>query len=360
MNRVLVTALLILLSVEANAAPAGAGDWSKVRLYGHGYNITTGLKGGWTSSQLNIIQNNCQLFTTEKRHAYDYWGSPLCTEVAASYSSRVYYNRNNDIDVLFYWNSTLSFEDLFESVFYAFINGEDYFEAPAQTGWSGDYQFKWSNPDCADWWVAVANAYVDAPANQARISGVFVDAVPKCEVAGYSDELKDAMAALHGLVIYNGFRVVGTTVQAGPEYLDYSDGVYVESFLNSVVDTPAERLLQIQTLLDVPADKYIICRGSSANAVGTTAYNNDFEDALAAHLIVANDYTFFRWDNTGYDQRAIEDILNHPEYGYDVGAPTGDFRFITGNRYRRVFEHCTVIWNCDNPVASRIDWHQNN
>ena len=359
MKKYMLTALLLTLGTTLYAMPAGPGDWSKVRLYGHGYNITSGVISGWESSQLNAIQNNCQLFTTEKRHARDYYGN-CATEEAVCYASRVYYNRNNDVDVLFYWNAILPYEAHFESVNYAWNAGEDYFELHGRS-WPGTHQYKLNNLDCAQWWVDVANYYVSAGASLARFSGVFVDAVPKCETAGYGDYLKDAMDALYGLVIFNGFRVISDTeMQAGPDFLEHADGVYVETYVNHL-DTLGERKLLVDTLLDVDAGKYIICNGTSESENGTQAYEDDFEDALAAYLIVANDYTFFRWGgDTGYDQQAVDDIWNRPEYGYAVGAPVSGVIELTNNRYKRVFENCTAVWNLGNPAASVIYWGQNN
>ncbi|MGB6222929.1 putative glycoside hydrolase [Haloferula sp.] len=330
-----------------HGAPIVPADWSKVRLYGHAYNIGSGIGSGWNNSQLDIIEQNFHLFTTEKRHARDYWGTSLCTEQASRVSSKVYHDRNSDIEVLFYWNSALPYEDVFESSAAALNAGEDFVE-PHGRSWPGTLQWKWSNPEFTDWWVGVANGMVDAAPEIAQISGVFVDAVVKTDVAGYGAQVKAAMDALNGIVIFNGFRVLDTTIQAGPEYLDHADGVYVEAFLSFPCDTTAERKLLIDTLLDVATDKYIICRGGE-----------DFEDALAAYLIVANDYTFFRWDSSGYDHRMIDDIPNHPEYGYALGEPLSD-AVEYADRYERVFENCTAVWYPGNPAASSITWGQDN
>ena len=345
--------------LAATGGPAGSGDWRKIRLYGHAYNITSGQAAGWTVSQLNTIAGNFQLFTSEKRHAADYYGNNT-TEAAVSYASKVFVDRNPNTEVLFYWNSIIPYIGLFESITAAWNAPEDYFEEAFNPAWPGELQFKWSNPAMSDWWINVANSYVNAPGAVAKFAGVFVDGVVKADGV-YSNQIKAAMDRLDGLVIYNGYKMLDSRQQiyAGSDFLEHADGVYVEGWGgNMLTASAAGRKLIVDSLLAVSPNKYIICHSFSGNALGTQEFKNDLEDQLAAFLIVANDFSYFHWGDD-YGHTSVEGVSMIEEFQHAVGAPVSPVT-VYADRYERRFKHCTAIWYPNDPLNSVVLWGQFN
>ena len=70
-NRLLLIAVMaILIPQTLHAAPAGPGDWSKVRLFGHAFR-----NDDYTPGQYDFIRDNYYIFTVEKRHAKNIYGA---------------------------------------------------------------------------------------------------------------------------------------------------------------------------------------------------------------------------------------------------------------------------------------------
>ena len=75
-----IAVLAILIPKTLHAAPAGPGDWSKVRLFGHAFR-----NDDYTPDQYDFIRDNFYIFTIEKRHAKNIYGATSTETAAAEY-----------------------------------------------------------------------------------------------------------------------------------------------------------------------------------------------------------------------------------------------------------------------------------
>ena len=80
---VMVTALVVPVS----AAPVGVGDWSRVRLYGHAYDIN-----GFSSAEYAFIADHYSVFTIEKRHARNVYGAVSTEEASTATAATIVAN----------------------------------------------------------------------------------------------------------------------------------------------------------------------------------------------------------------------------------------------------------------------------
>jgi len=196
-----------------------------------------------------------------------------------------------------------------------------------------------------NYWVNKANAQV----NNTEMAGVFVDAIPKAEVAGQLDEVHDLMDRLSGTVIYNGYRYSAAGFYGGAETLDHADGVFVEAFLNATITTSDAAVSLIDELLLIPSDKYIICNGVS-EGFGS---NGTHHFSLAAYLIIANDKSYYRYgDGANFHSKYM--TYWHSDFAQELGAPLGDAQK-NGYIYTRSFEHAEVVIDFQNQTSS-ITW----
>lgn len=324
--------LTAVIASSVSAAPVGPGDWSRVRLYGHAYR-----DDDYTAAQYGYIQSNCYIHTIEKRHAVNVYG-PRTTELASRLTADKITAANPGCKVLYYWNSDVVYDAHFSTVYAAIQANPSWYYIDAVTGLKS-----WGFPTAASqtWWG-------DAPAEQlntSSLNGVFVDAIPKADTAGHLSIVEDQMARMGGLVIYNGYRVSGNVIYGGSNTLAHADGVFVEAFFNSSVDTTAEAVKLMDALINVPADKYIVCRASDNSVFGRT---HNF--SLAAYLIVANNQSFYAWINS---YEADTSFYWHADFGRRLGNPKGK-AVKNGYVYTRSFDYADVTVNVSKKTSSIV------
>ena len=80
----MITVLAILIPKTLHAAPAGPGDWSKVRLFGHAFR-----NDDYTPDQYDFIRDNFYIFTIEKRHAKNIYGATSTEKAAAETAKKL-------------------------------------------------------------------------------------------------------------------------------------------------------------------------------------------------------------------------------------------------------------------------------
>jgi hypothetical protein len=318
----------IILPTDLSAVPAGPGDWSKVRLYGHAFK-----NEDFTDDQYDFIINNIGIFTVEKRHARDIYGA-INTEDAAEATAERIHVGNPNCKVLIYWSTNTAYTNYYTTVADAISEHPD---------WVDPSNSRYVYPDdCKDWWVEEANDIVTTRG----LDGIFGDGAPGAESRGYISDVNDNLSGLSDLScfnIYNGYRVSSTSkIYAGSTTLANADGVMCEAFFRDPCDTKDEAVFQMDEFLAIPSDKYIICRGA-AGVFGTT---HDF--TLACYLIIANDYTYYSWggDDNSY---AGDGTMTYwdSDFEQEIGEPL-DVATKDGYTYSRVFENCTVNVDFEN------------
>lgn len=321
------------------SGPAGPGDWSKMRLYGHAFK-----NEDFTDEQYDFIIKNMGIFTVEKRHARDIYGATNTEDAAEATAARIHAG-NPDAKVLIYWSTNTAYTQFYTTVDSAISENPD---------WIDPSNSRYTYPDdCKDWWVEEANHIV----NTRGMDGVFGDGAPGAQSRGYIDDVTDNLGALSELStfnIYNGYRVATPTkIFAGSTTLANSNGVFIEAFFREPCDTKEEAEFLMDELLAVPSDKYIIARAASG-VYGTT---HDF--SLACYLIAANDYSYYSWGGEGNSYAGDGTMTYwHSDFEQEIGKPLG-VATKDGYAYSRVFEHCTVHVDFENSTSS-IEWNQNN
>lgn len=309
---------LVGSTITVIAQPVGPGDWSKIRRYGHSYD-----KDLYSPEELAYIDNNIYFLTLEKLHGRDAFEG-MCLERATTTTAASLKNTK----VLFYMQSYYAFNKA-ESVDNALTTNPEYF---APTEGQTDLCFNFDNAEARDWWVSVCDNMV----NNNGIAGTFVDAIGK--VNKYRPEwlpyVQQMMSQMDGLTIYNG----------DPDYIEYTDGFMRERFC---AHSASENIEEIDNILKVPVDKYMLL-----NSTG----NVDHQYSLAAFLIVANEYSFYRYTFEDADWSTI--VWDCEEFDKPLGAPLGK-ALKTDLVYRRVYEHATVTLDLGNETSS-IVWGQNN
>jgi Hypothetical glycosyl hydrolase family 15 len=329
----LVLGLTSTIASSVSAAPVGPGDWSKVRLYGHAFE-----NADYTADQYGFIKTNYYIFTIEKRHAQNVYG-PCSTEVAAGLTANKIVAANPNCRVLYYWNSDVVYDAHYSTIANIIKTYPTWYFADP-TSPSGK---TWNFPTSAsrNWWANAANTEL---ATYSSLRGVFVDAIPGAVVNGHLSIIEAQMDRLDGLVIYNGYRVANNTVYGGSNTLAHADGVFIEAFFTTPVDTTAEAVKLMDLLLAIPGDKYIICRGCSG-PFGTT---HNF--TLAAYLIVANNRSFYAWMNS---YEADTSMYWHADFGRRLGAPKAK-AVKNGYVYTRSFEYADVTVNVSTKTSSIV------
>lgn len=336
MRAIIISLLLITFNILIVAQPAMEGDWSRVRMYGHGFR-----NGDYTAEQYNFIRDNYGMFCIEKRHAKDVYGGNPSTEVAAAATAKKIVAANPDCKVLMYWSTNTAYTSFYTTVADAIS------ENP---GWIDPSNDRYVYPDdCKDWWVATADSLVS---NTPEIYGIFADGAPGAESRGQIANVNDNLGALTALScfnIYNGYRVASTTkTYAGATTIANSNGVYCEAFFRTPVDTPAEGVKLMDLLLAIPSDKYIVCRGAG------DVFSTSVDFFLASFLIVANNKSFFTWGGVENSYAADNSLIYWNEnLNKYIGTPLGK-AVKNGYIYTRKFKNCSVSVNLQNSETSII------
>ena len=321
---------IIALAALVSEAYAGVyvpeGSWNRVRLYGH-----AGNRAGFTNQDYVDIRNNFSLFTIEKSHAHQIYGlgtSEQTTRIASDEMNR----RRAAVRTLFYWNADVAWTDFYVNLTQTLQSQPSWYNKTSIS--PSDYVLTFPNTASENNWVNVAASQV----NNSQSEGVFIDAVGRAENAGHLSIVERMMDRLPGLVIYNGYYVTpNNTVLAGARTLNHADGVFVEFFCTSFVDTTPLLRTQLNELLKIPATKYIICRSAPDSTFGNT---HDF--SLAAYLIVANSRSFYTFSDDYMD--AYPEVYDHIDFRRRLGPPNGPATVI-GNDYIRSFRYADVNLN---------------
>lgn len=336
--------LFIAFICHENFAQSTQYDWTeKIQLYGHGFSIPV----DFTETEYDSIANMFKIFTVEKRHAYNSYGGNPSTERATIGTAAKIKAINPDAKVLLYWNSVMNYESLYES-------NTEFGQHPEwiHSIWATGYEiYDLENPACQDWWV---NSIVEI-IEDGNLDGVFLDAGPKAGASGLSAALATAIDRVRAeigndkIVVYNGYRVVNTTLQAGPEIGDHTSGVFIEFFLHSPLDTKEEAALLFDSLTDAYHEgKVILPRGTPHSYLPGVA--DPFAFSFASFLLFYGPNTYWIY-NDGYNK--TDGMFDYyPEY-YDIatGASLGSPQR-NGWVYTREFENYTVTVDLENLTSS--------
>jgi len=328
--------LAILIPQTLHAAPAGPGDWSKVRLFGHAFR-----NDDYTPDQYDFIRDNFYLFTIEKRHAKNIYGA-TSTEKAAAETAKKLLKNNPDMRVLLYWSTNTAYTQFYTTIRDTVAEHPDWVEEVRE----GTVRWTYPNDAARNWWADMADQLV----KDSALNGVFGDGVPGANARGQLESVESCLKRLSSFVIYNGYRVqTSTRCAAGPSTLVYADGVFCEAFFRSSVETADEGVKLMEELLAIPSDKYILCRGAGDGAFGST---HDF--SLACYLIIANNYSFYSWGGRRNSYAADDSLIYwSDDFDKEIGEPLGKATQ-DGYAYHRDFEHCTVDVNLETKTSSIV------
>ena len=331
-----IAVLAILIPKTLHAAPAGPGDWSKVRLFGHAFR-----NDDYTPDQYDFIRDNFYMFTIEKRHAKNIYGA-TSTEKAAAETAKKLLKNNPDMRVLLYWSTNTAYSQFYTTIRDTLAEHPDWVEEVRK----GTVRWTYPNNAARNWWADTADQLV----KDSALNGVFGDGAPGANARGQLDSVESCLKRLSSFVIYNGYRVqTSSRYVAGASTLAHADGVFCEAFFRSSVETADEGVKLMEELLAIPSDKYILCRGAGDGAFGST---HDF--SLACYLIIANNYSFYSWGGAETPTPPTTPSFTGPttlikKIGKPLGKATKD-----GYAYHRDFEHCTVDVNLEAKTSSIV------
>lgn len=336
----------LILIYQTSNAQSTEYDWTeKIQLYGHGFSVPT----DFTEVEFEYIANTFKVFTVEKRHAYVSYGGSPSTERSTIGTAEKLRDINPDIKVLLYWNAVMNYETLYES-------NTEFGEHPewVHSIWPSGYEiYDLENLDCQDWWVNSIVKIIE----DGDLDGVFLDAGPKADVSGLTEALVTSINRVRAqigndkIVVYNGYRVVNTNVQAGPELSDYTSGVFIEFFLHAPLDTKEEAALLFDNLTDAYNDgKVILPRGTPSSYLPGVEEQDQFHFSFASFLLFYGPNTYWIY-NDGYNK--TEGMFDYyPEYydiatGASLSGPQRD-----GWVYTREFENYTITVDLENLTSS--------
>jgi hypothetical protein len=172
--------------------PAGPGDWSKVRLFGHAFR-----NGDYTPDQYDFIRDNFYIFTIEKRHAKDIYGA-TSTEEAAAETAKQLLENNPDMRVLLYWSTNTAYSQFYTTIRDAVAEHPDWVEEVRK----GTVRWTYPNDAARNWWADTADQRVEDSA----LTGVFGDGVPGAKARGQLDGVESCLKRLSSFVIYKAFH----------------------------------------------------------------------------------------------------------------------------------------------------------
>ncbi|QDT08273.1 hypothetical protein K239x_02100 [Planctomycetes bacterium K23_9] len=328
--------LAFLIPATLHAQPAGPGDWSKVRLFGHAFR-----NDDYTPEQYDFIRDHFAIFTIEKRHAKNVYGA-TSTEKAAAETAKKLLKNNPDMRVLLYWSTNTAYSQFYTTVRDTVAQHPDWVEEVRKG------TVRWTYPDDAarNWWSSTSDQLV----KDSALNGVFGDGAPGANARGQLESVESCLERLSSFVIYNGYRVqTSSRYVAGASTLAHADGVFCEAFFRSSVKTADEGVKLMEELLAIPPNKYILCRGAGDGAFGST---HDF--SLACYLIIANDYSFYSWGGAENSYAADDSLIYwSDDFDQKIGSPLGKATK-DGYAHHRDFEHCSVDVNLKTKASSII------
>ncbi|MGJ8655163.1 MAG: putative glycoside hydrolase [Akkermansiaceae bacterium] len=322
-----------------DAKPAGPGDWSKVRLFGHAFR-----NDDYTAAQYEFIKDNFYFFTVEKRHAKNVYGT-TSTEKSAVETAKKLVANNAEVKVLFYWSTNTAYNRYYTTVRDVVAKHPEWVEEVKK----GTVRWTYPHDEARNWWADTADGVVKGSGG--ALSGVFGDGAPGAKARGQLESVEGCLERMKSFVIYNGYRVQSATkCSSGASTLAHADGVFCEAFFRSSVETADEGVKLMDELLAIPADKYILCRGAGDGAFGKT-----HEFSLACYLMVANDYSFYSWGGAENSYAADDSLIYWSEdFGKNIGKPLGK-AVKKGYVYHREFENCVVDVDLKNKTSS-VSW----
>ena len=327
-----------------------SADWMEnIQLYGHGYSVPT----DFTDDEFEYIANTFDVFTVEKRHAYNSYGGNPSTERATIGTAEKLKSINPDIKVLLYWNSVLSYTGLYETNTEIFAEHPEWVHSTWETAAGVSYDvYDLDNIDCQDWWVDAVSSIIE----DGDLDGVFIDAGPKAGALDLIEGLSTAIDRVRArvgddkMVIYNGYRVVSSTyMQAGPELIEHTSGVFVEFFLHAPLDTKEEAVLLFDELTEAYEDgKVIGLRGSPSHYL--PGAEDPFLFTFASAMLFYGPNTYWLY-NSSYNKTAWMYDYRSDYYDIATGASQGSPQR-DGWVYTREFENITVRVDLENVTAS--------
>lgn len=125
-------------------------------------------------------------------------------------------------------------------------------------------------------------------------------------------------------------------------------GFLLKLFLGPA-DNTAEQINLMEELLDIPGNKYIICRGYGSST-------HDF--TFACYLMMTNNRSFYSFGRADNPYHADNMTYFHSDFTKNIGSPLGSAQR-SGNVYTRSFENCSVTVNFNNNTSS-IVWGPSN
>jgi hypothetical protein len=347
---VLSTVFLSFISASVRAEPGYAGEWKKTRLYGHSYN-----SGDFTDEQYDWIRDNFEYFTIEKTHLRAVYGNPS-HELTSRLTATRLIEANPRCKPLMIYSVGGAYDDLFESEAQALIDHPDYFLYDTN---GVTTSLNVANTNENNWYIETVNSNC---ANSDLV-GIFVDGF-KGTYLSFPDNVRHMMEGMTGVSfsLVNGFdfNPSGTAIRDFPDLLEFTDGVFIDSFFRRRCTSADSAVLLLDACLQIPNDYMLVCFGSAdGNTVEFGEWPITHEFTHAAYLIVANDNTYYRWVAEGQHNWNDGSLMNwHEDFGKEMGEPL-ETAVKNGYVYTRVFEHCTVTLDVENKTSS-IEWGQNN
>jgi hypothetical protein len=341
--------VVLLFFTSADAEPGYAGEWHKTRLYGHSYN-----SGDFTDEQYDWIRDHFEYFTIEKTHMRSDYGNPSHELTSRICATRLI-EANPRCKPLMIYSVGGAYDELFESEAQALIDHPDYFLYNTNGITSS---LNVANTNENNWYIETVNSNCV----NSDLVGIFVDGF-KGTYLSFPDNVQFMMEGMigHSFSLVNGFdfNPSGTAIRDFPDLLEFTDGVFIDSFFRRRCTSADAAVLLIDACLQIPNDYMIVCFGSydgNTEAYGGWPITHQFTHA--AYLIVANDHTYYRWVGEGHNWSDQSLMTWHEDFGKEMGEPLGSAEK-NGYVYMRVFEHCTVTLDVENKTSS-IEWGQNN
>ncbi|MBU2950896.1 T9SS type A sorting domain-containing protein [Tamlana agarivorans] len=337
---VLIIAFIVGFLANLHAQPGYAGEWKKTRLYGHTY-----APGGFTQEQYQWIVDHHEIFCFEKTHLRSVYGNPS-HEVSSIDEAAYLKTLNPRIKPITIYSINTAYPLWNESTAKVLEDHPEW----ATTDDGSKYKWDLSIEDRNDWYVETMNNLV----NNSELEGIFIDGVEGA-YSTHGNEIKSMMSRMDGLSLMNGFNPKNaTTWKTGPDFLEHSAGVFVDSWFRRELDTKEGAVTMIDACINIPEEKVLILFSGNNN---DGIWGTDHTFSHAAYLIVANENTYYRW--TGDGLWAPDGMMEyHEDFDKEMGEPLGD-AVKSGYVYKRVFKYCTVTLDVEN-ATSNIEWGQNN
>jgi hypothetical protein len=327
--------------IQIHAQPGYAGEWTKTRLYGHSYD-----SGDFTDEQYDWIRDHFEYFTIEKTHMRSIYGNPSHEQTSKICATKLI-EANPNCKPLTIYSIGSGYPLLFESEAEILISNPEYFTYD-EDGEVDELSVTDSGEN--DWYVETVNSNVD----DSDLYGTFLDGY-KETYTNYTENVQYMSDRITGFRLVNGmdFTPNGLTIRGWPECLNYSDGVFIDSFFRRRVMSKDAGVVLLDACIAIPDDQMFVCFSAY------DGYSSTYEFSHAAYLIVANDNAYYRWVNEGDNLWSTESLMTwYDVFDKEMGEPLGK-AVKDGYVYTRVFEHCTVTLDVEN-ITSSIIWNEDN